>query len=184
MKILYLQIISCDNRSSGPLLSSAYNRHSFSFSPIALATGGGKAFPIILYAAVFLKPKVQSSENPWSLASILTVNLGTPLNSRRGGSFATPLPSTPNISHAFLALTGPRSGPPCFLEPPTRVGAILFAFSAHNVALSQQLEAIRSKRVSPTVGGVFKQGFGYEKLEFKSLPTPIIINLSLNCGTP
>ena len=43
-----------------------------------------------------------------------------------GASFATPEPSTPSSSHAFFARAGPRSGPPCFLDPPTIVGAILF----------------------------------------------------------
>ena len=35
-----------------------------------------------------------------------------------------PRPSTPNVAQACLARVGPRSGPPCFSEPPTIVGAM------------------------------------------------------------
>jgi hypothetical protein len=41
-----------------------------------------------------------------------------------GASIAIPSPFTPSIFHAARARVGPRSGPPCFLLPPTIVGAI------------------------------------------------------------
>ena len=41
---------------------------------------------------------------------------------------------TGGVSHAAFALVGPRSAPPCFLEPPTNVGAISLALSRHIAA--------------------------------------------------
>ncbi|MBT9154549.1 MAG: hypothetical protein DDT39_01227 [Firmicutes bacterium] len=58
-----------------------------------------------------------------------------------------------NRGPCFFARVGPRSGPPCFLLPPTSVGAISHARSRHCLASRQPFAAIRSKRASPTVGG-------------------------------
>lgn len=41
----------------------------------------------------------------------------------------------PHDEHAFLARVGPKSGPPCFFERPTIVGAISFALSPQAFAL-------------------------------------------------
>src|SRR5690349_19417446 len=92
----------------------------------AVATGGGKAFPTCLYAAVFDPLNTQSSGKPCNRATILNVSRGFAFsgNSGPGGASAIPRPSTPNEAHCFRARVGPRSGPPCFLEPPTIVGAI------------------------------------------------------------
>ena len=133
---MYLfQIIACENGITHLLLVHSYSRHSFIFSPTACATGGGNAFPIIRHAMVFFFPKVHVSGNPCILAIIRLVKRGNPLNSCSGAVLATPRPSTPNSAQAFLALTGPRSGPPCFLEPPTKVGAIYLHFLPSSLLL-------------------------------------------------
>src|SRR5207249_10080646 len=59
--------------------------------------------------------------------------------------------STPKLDHCRFALVGPRSGPPCFLEPPTIVSAIPHAFLCQRSAPSHPLDAIKSPRVCPTV---------------------------------
>ena len=50
-----------------------------------------------------------------------------------GGGGASPIlmPLTPSDAHAALARVGPKSGPPCFFEPPTMVGAMPSARSRH-----------------------------------------------------
>ena len=95
-------------------------------------------------AAVFFFPNVHVSGNPCILAIILLVKRGIPSKPGSGAALATPPPSIPSSAHAFLALTGPRSGPPCFLDPPTKVGAILFAFFAQSFAPSHLFSAIKS----------------------------------------
>ena len=149
-----------------------------------MATGGGKALPIIRQAVVFPLPKYHSSGKPCNLASILGVSRGMPEKSAAGASSAIPFPSTPNSAHACRALVGPKSGPPCFLLPPTRVGAILFAFCFHAAAPAQPLADMRSKRVSPTVGVSCSILEGKVNTSSKSFRMPIITTLGRNCGTP
>ena len=140
---------------------SAFSKHLLISIPTACATGGGKALPIILQAIVFLLPKVHVSGKPWMRAIIRLVRRGIPSKSCSGASFAIPFPSTPSSAHAFFALVGPRSGPPCFLEPPTSVGAILSAPSAHFFAPFHPFCDIRSHSVSPTVGDSLGCSCGY-----------------------
>src|SRR6476659_3822967 len=84
--------------------------------PTACASGGGKAFPICLYAAVFPPLNIHESGNACSRAVIESVRRGLPSmgKSASGGSFAMPSPSTPSDFHCFFARVGPKSGPPCF----------------------------------------------------------------------
>ncbi len=63
-----------------------------------------------------------------------------------------PSPSTCRLRQAVLARVGPRSGPPCFLLPPTIVGAMAPARLAQAAAPGQPPSAIRSARTAPTVG--------------------------------
>ncbi len=77
-----------------------------------------------------------------------------------GISSAIPSPFTPIAAQAARARVGPRSGPPCFLLPPTMVGAIPAARRAQAAAPGQPREAIRSPRASPTVGGGAACGSG------------------------
>src|SRR5215831_9554494 len=91
-----------------------------------------------------------------------TVSLGG-LSAGKSGpgiSSAMPSPFTPIAAQAARARVGPRSGPPCFLLPPTIVGAILVARRAQDAAPGQPREAIRSPRASPTVGGGAGRGSG------------------------
>src|ERR1035441_562696 len=119
-------------------------KHSLKFSATALANGGGNAFPICLYAAVLPPLNCHSSGKPCSRATILTVNRGIAQKDGPGASFAMPSPSTPNAAHAVLARVGPRSGPPCLWEPPTRVGAIWFADFFQALAPFHPFAAIKS----------------------------------------
>ena len=96
------------------------------------------------YALVFRPVKCQSSGKPCIRATMGTVSRGIPTKSGSGASSATVLPLTPSVSHARRALVGPRSGPPCFLEPPTMVGAISSARSRHAFAPGHPLAAIMS----------------------------------------
>src|SRR5690554_6232383 len=105
----------------------------------------------------------QLAGNPWTIAAILTVKRGRPLNPAGGGSSASVPPSIPSSFQAALDRVGPRSGPPCFLEPPTRVGAILLARLAQSFAPSQPFDPISSTRSSPTVGGGLMDGSGQAK---------------------
>src|SRR5690348_8557068 len=93
---------------------------------------------------------------------IATVSLGGWLSGKSGpgGWSATPRPSTPSAAQAWRARVGPRSGPPCFLLPPTMVGAMAQARPAQASAPGQPPEAIRSRSVSPTVGGRRDEGAG------------------------
>ena len=52
-----------------------------------------------------------------------TVSRGIPTKSTGGAASTIPLPSTLNVVQAARARVGPKSGPPCFFEPPTIVGA-------------------------------------------------------------
>ncbi len=177
------QTTSREGGISHSLLRHSSSKHSFIFSPTACATGGGNAFPIIRHAAVFFFPNVHVSGKPCILAIILLVRRGIPSKSGSGAVLATPRPSTPSSAHAFLALTGPRSGPPCFLEPPTKVGAILFAFFAQSFAPSHLFSAIKSYSVSPTVGAHPGFPFGYEKEMFSSFRIATITTRGRSCGT-
>ncbi len=71
-----------------------------------------------------------------------------------GGASATPLPLTPSWAQPARARVGPKSGPPCFFEPPTRVGPIPLAPATHRLAPGQPSRAISCRSTSPTVGGV------------------------------
>ena len=95
-------------------------------SPRARATGGGKALPTCRYAAVFRPENSHQSGKPCSRATIRTVSLGRWSTGNKGPGAESPMPSpsTPSPFHASRARVGPKSGPPCFLLPPTIVGAI------------------------------------------------------------
>src|SRR5262249_42739877 len=130
--------------------------------PIALATGGGNALPTCRYSAVLRPANCHESGNPCRRATIRVVSLGTASAGKdeSGGSSAMPRPSTPSSSHAARALVGPGSGPPCFLLPPTIVGAMPAARATHWLAPGQPPAAIRSARVSPTDGAAAADGTG------------------------
>lgn len=132
-------------------------------SPNAFATGGGKAFPTCRYAAVFLPTNSQPLGKPWTRAAIGTVRRGMPSKPCGGGSSAMLFPFTPSSSQAFLARVGPKSGPPCFFDPPTSVGAMASACSAHFAAPSQPFEDISSNRSWPTVKGCSRRVSGHWK---------------------
>ena len=151
---------------------------------MCMATGGGNAFPIIRHAVVLRDPNPQQSGKPCRRANILGVNLGIPVKSAVGASLAIPFPSTPMSAQAFLALVGPKSGPPCFLLPPTRVGAILLAFVRHSPAVVQPFSAIKSYKVSPTVRGGTSEQVGNSKVSSMSRRTPMMTTLGRSCGTP
>ena len=139
-----------DGISVSLLLSvNPFSNTFFICIPTAFATGGGKALPIMRQAAVFFVPKSQSSGKPCRRASIRGVSRGKPSKPGSGASVATPRPSMPSSAHACRALVGPRSGPPCFLLPPTSVGAMRLALSRHAPAFSQPRAAMRSWRVLP-----------------------------------
>jgi len=78
----------------------------------------------------------QESGNPCSRATMRTVTLGSPSSGKAGpGSWsAMPRPSTLKYAHAARARVRPRSGPPCFLLPPTMVEAIALGRFAHALA--------------------------------------------------
>src|SRR4051794_11684434 len=105
--------------------------------PTASATGGGEGLPICRYRGGLPPGDSHSpSSHPWMRATISHVSFGPGLPSGTthpapGGASATPIASTPSFFHAVLALVGPRSAPPCFFEPPTIVGAMARAPSAH-----------------------------------------------------
>src|SRR5438034_373062 len=122
-------------------------------TPSARATGGGKALPTWRYAAVLRPEKDQRSGNPWRRETIATVSLGGRPGGKSGpgGWSATPRPSTPSAAQARRARVGPRSGPSCFLLPPTMVGAMPRARDAPASAPGQPSDAIRARRVSPPV---------------------------------
>lgn len=154
--------------------------------PTAQATGGGKALPTCRYAEVFLPQKIQSSGKPCSRATMRTVSFGYPSRGKSdpGGSSAIPRPSTPRERHARRARVGPRSGPPCFLDPPTIVGAMSWARKDHSFAPGQHLSDIWSASACPTVGG-FCISEGHTKrfpilMDRKATNT----NRGLSCGTP
>lgn len=153
-------------------------------SPTSLATGGGKALPIMRHANVFLLPNCQSSGNPCRRAIIRGVSRGMPSKSLSGASLAILLPSTPISAHAIRARVGPRSGPPCFLLPPTRVGATLFAICLHCAALDHPLADIRSYRELPT--SCISLGFGKGKVNESNMSVrmPTITARGRSCGTP
>ncbi len=80
-------------------------------------------------------------------------------------------PSTPSLAQALRARVGPRSGPPCFSEPPTMVGAIWLAFSAQASAPSQPPSAIWSRSSWPTDGAVSFCGSGHSNSAPFDMPT-------------
>ena len=120
-------------RSAGP--ASAWVSAARMASPRARATGGGKALPTCRYAAVFRPENSHQSGKPCSRATIRTVSLGRWSTGNKGPGAESPMPSpsTPSPFHASRARVGPRSGPPCFLLPPTIVGAIPQALAAQSV---------------------------------------------------
>ena len=99
-------------------------------SAIFLADGLGhrrreRVSPTCRYAAVFRPGNGQSRGEALEDRGHPAVRIGSsPFQSGTGGSSATSLPLTPSFSHCLRACVGPRSGPPCFFEPPTSVGAI------------------------------------------------------------
>src|SRR5690242_13912875 len=95
-----------------------------------------------------------------------------------------PSPSTPSDAHARRALVGPRSGPPCFREPPTIVGAISSADFFQAVAPRHLFSDIKSKIVSPTVFGGEDRGAGHENLCEWLFRIPMNTTRGLSCGTP
>ncbi len=117
-------------------------------------------------------------------AAIRTVKRGIPTKSNVGTSSAMPLPSTPRLAQACLARVGPKSGPPCFLLPPTSVGATSQALSLHACAPRQPLEAMRSPSAAPTVGAVCKPGVGQSKKADAPGFKATKITRGLSCGTP
>lgn len=147
------------------------------FVATARATGGGKALPTCRYAAVFFPWNCQPSSNPWIRAAIRTVKRGIPTKSDSGAESASDFPLTPKVSHARRALVGPKSGPPCFFEPPTRVGAISLARLAQARAPRHPLIDIRSISVSPTVGGSLGVGDGHSKPSLMSSLSATITTL-------
>jgi len=89
--------------------------------PISFATGGGKAFPTCLYAAVFFPANFHCFGKPCINAAMLRVKRGFPSKSSTGEWSANPIPSIPISAHAFLALVGPIIacyGLPIFLLQP------------------------------------------------------------------
>ena len=136
-------------------------RHLAIDSANALATGGGKALPTWRYVEVFAPANCQESSNPCTRAAIRTVRCGSPTNPGSGASLARRCPLTPSFAHLRLARVGPRSGPPCFLLPPTSVGAILLALLRQSSAPSQPRSLIRSNSFSPTVT-FFRLAFGHQ----------------------
>src|SRR5579863_10169802 len=107
-----------------------------------------------------------------------------PTKSLPGGSSAMPRPSTPSVDHALRARVGPRSGPPCFLEPPTTVGAISSAFLHHALEPFQPLAAIRSNSLSPTVCGGTEDLSGHEKCSAYCFRTATKTTRGRSCDTP
>src|SRR5438046_2457178 len=67
--------------------------------------------------------KRHESGNPCRRAIIGIVRRGTCFLGVSGPGMrsASPSPSTPNCNHAARARVGPRSGPPCFFDPPERL---------------------------------------------------------------
>ena len=93
-------------------------------SPSARATGGGKALPTCRYAAVFRPGKAQLSGNPWIRATLRTVSLGRSPDGKPGPGGWSAMPSPSTPSAAQALAPG---------QPPA---------------------AMRSRSVSPTVGGL------------------------------
>src|ERR1035437_9245983 len=100
-----------------------------------------------------------------------------------GASSARVRPSTPSRSQSARARVGPRSGPPCLCEPPTTVGAMLFAPLAQALAPFQPLAALNGYRPSPTVGGV-PVGVGHVKCAAYRRLIATRTNLGRSWGTP
>ena len=113
-------------------------------------------------------------------AAIRMVNLGMPIKGGDGTSSAIPFPSTPNVAQAFFARVGPRSGPPCFLLPPTNVGAMSQAWSRHLEAPAQPLAAIKSNKALPTVGAAELRGTGQLKKRETELLSATMMTLGRN----
>lgn len=134
---------------------------------------------------VFRPENIQESGKLWMRATIRLVSRGSLSWGKEttGASSAIPMPSTPNSRHRRLARVGPRSGPPCFFEPPTRVGAGAFARSAQASAPSQPLAAIKSTRVSPTCVSL-ACGIGQRKHSMSRARRAIKINRGRSWGTP
>ncbi len=133
---------------------------------------------------VFAPVIAQSSGKPWMRAAMRTVRRGSPEKSGSGACGAMVDPFTPRSAHARRARVGPRSGPPCFLEPPTSVGAIRFARAAQASAPFHPRSAMRSTRVSPTVGAGCGEGDGYSKETAISLRKPTAMTRGRSWGTP
>ena len=89
-----------------------------------------------------------------------------------------------SAAQALRARVGPRSGPPCFLEPPTMVGAISLASSAQRFAPIQPFAPIKSAKVAPTVGGLCGNTSGQSKASTRSLRRATITTRGLSWGTP
>ncbi len=149
------------------------------------ATIGGKAFPTCRYAAVLPPVNSQSAGKLCKRATIRTVSRGMRSNGavEFGAASATPIPSTDISRHWAFARVGPKSGPPCFFDPPTIVGAILCAFAAQASAPGQPFSAICGNNASPTEG-VSPHPTGHEKCSASAGRRATITKRGRNCGTP
>jgi hypothetical protein len=114
------------------------------------------------------------------------VSLGRSAGSspRSGAASAMPSPSTPSSAQARLARVGPRSPPPCFFDPPTIVGAILFAWRAQRAAPGHPRAPIRSTSDSPTVSGGTPDGAGQRNQRASAGRSATSTKRGRNCGTP
>ena len=159
-------------------------------SPSAFATGGGNALPICRYCEVFRPANLywSSSDHPWIRAAISTVRRGIVWLGGRassaGGASATPFPSTPSLAQPSFARVGPRSAPPCFLLPPTKVGPTSFAISRHASACFHPRAAMSEYSASPTVVRARSSGTGQRKNRMSSALIAMSTKRGLNCGTP
>lgn len=95
-----------------------------------------------------------------------------------------PSPSIPSRAHCARARVGPRSGPPCFFDPPTKVGAIASARRRHFEAPRQPREAIRSPIASPTEGGSHSPRAGQMNASGIAPLNATRMNRGRSCGTP
>lgn len=160
---LWFQATAHESVISYSLLKHSSSKHFFIFSPTACATGGGNAFPIIRHAAFF--SNVHVSGKPCILAIILLIRRDIPSKSGSGAVLASASIYSyfdPRFSYSHW----PKIRSSMLLEPPTKVGAILFAFFTQSFSLFHLLSAIKSYSVSPTIGVHPGFPFGYEKNVF------------------
>ncbi len=114
-----------------------------------------------------------------------TVNRGmrSTRSSGPGASSAMEIPSTPSVAHCWRARVGPRSGPPCFLDPPTTVGPMRSARCCHAAAPGQPRAAIKSPTALPTVGRAPCGDGHWNPLKYSGRMATRI-NRGRSCATP